>query len=531
MRSSLILPMTLFTCAALAGRAQATPSCTPSRMLMVVDKSSSMTATVDGTGKSKWQLAQEAITSLSNTYENKIDLGINIFPNPSQCAPGKTLVEPGPAHASAIIATLGAPPPASGNYTPMSQSIDVAANDVLLADPSRHPAILLITDGWQWCSPYDASTRTWPIDSVVAAKNQGIKVYVVGFGDSVDVVTMNKMAYAAGTSLPGCNPNNTTLTGNNCYYQVDSGAALMAALNTISTSVSAEVCDGLDNDCDGLIDEDLSRDCSTSCGSGSEVCTAGAWGGCSAPTPSAEVCDLVDNNCDGRVDEGCACTPGAMTACGGGGQGACAPAGTQTCLPNGQWSPCTGAGAPTSEICNGIDDDCDGIIDNGDNTGLCATGSFCGDNGTCQQSSGGGETYQSMPDGCEAQGAGCSCTPADKRSCTDLKGACAVGTGNQTCNAAGTWNKCLSAVAPTPDKCNGIDDDCDGIVDNGDPATLCPAGWSCGDGKCHNAAGETEQVAGCSIAGSKPLDRGGLILALWMLTGIVILARRRLARG
>src|SRR5437868_2369583 len=93
-----------------AARAHAT-SCTPTRMLMVVDKSSSMTETVDGTGKSKWQLATEAITSVASSFQNKIDLGINIFPNPSQCAPGKTLVEPGPGHASAILAALGSPPP------------------------------------------------------------------------------------------------------------------------------------------------------------------------------------------------------------------------------------------------------------------------------------------------------------------------------------------------------------------------------------------------------------------------------------
>ena len=68
-------------------------------------------------------------------------------------------------------------------------------------------------------------------------------------------------------------------------------------------------CDGLDNDCDGKTDEDLVRECATSCGKGYESCTGGKWLGCDAPKPVAEVCgDGVDNDCDGKIDSNCGTT-------------------------------------------------------------------------------------------------------------------------------------------------------------------------------------------------------------------------------
>jgi Putative metal-binding motif len=70
------------------------------------------------------------------------------------------------------------------------------------------------------------------------------------------------------------------------------------------TAPSEEVCNNVDDNCDGRVDENLTRACSSACGTGSETCPAGTWTGCSAPRPQTEVCDLRDNNCDGRIDEG-----------------------------------------------------------------------------------------------------------------------------------------------------------------------------------------------------------------------------------
>ena len=66
-----------------------------------------------------------------------------------------------------------------------------------------------------------------------------------------------------------------------------------------------EVCNDVDDDCNGQVDESLTRSCSTLCGSGTEYCIGGSWDYCSARIPATEACDHEDNDCDGEVDEGC----------------------------------------------------------------------------------------------------------------------------------------------------------------------------------------------------------------------------------
>ena len=68
-------------------------------------------------------------------------------------------------------------------------------------------------------------------------------------------------------------------------------------------------CDGLDSDCDGLVDEELYQDCSTECGKGQSQCVLGSWVSCDADLPTGEECNGVDDNCDGLVDNSPDCYP------------------------------------------------------------------------------------------------------------------------------------------------------------------------------------------------------------------------------
>src|SRR5690606_23918249 len=134
-----------------------------------------------------------------------------------------------------------------------------------------------------------------------------------------------------------------------------------------SVSATVETCNGADDDCDGVIDNDPIDEggaCGSSIGAcvpGSEACIDGGLVCIGGVGPMAEGCDNQDNNCDGSVDEGLsrACYTGTSSTRG---VGACRD-GTQVCA-GGAYGVCAGQVLPSPETtCVGIDEDCDMAVD------------------------------------------------------------------------------------------------------------------------------------------------------------------------
>ena len=204
-----------------------------------------------------------------------------------------------------------------------------------------------------------------------------------------------------------------------------------AACDVAPLPPSPESCDGLDNDCDGEIDEDfgLGQPCeggSANCArAGVVVCSAdGSEAVCHAPPPdpTPELCNLIDDDCDGEIDEDFALLKSCMT-----GQGGCASEGYLACDDDGGVFCKAPERDGIAELCDATDNDCDGLVDEGFPVGLlCKTDeggctragtwacdptgleTVCVAEGECLGSAGGpggGDTTASSGGGTGAQGA------------------------------------------------------------------------------------------------------------------------------
>lgn len=206
---------------------------------------------------------------------------------------------------------------------------------------------------------------------------------------------------------------------------------------------------------------------------------SGGAGGSSC-VPSDEQCDGADNNCNGQVDEGCACIGGKTQDCYSGpdgteGTGPCAP-GTQTCDASGKWGPCEGEIIPIAESCNAIDDDCNGLADDNLGTSTCGVGECqvtvnnC-ENGAPQVC----KALQPTLEVCDGKDNNCNqlideADPNLNQVCdTGLLGACSAG----KTQCIGAAPACVPEFMPSPEICDAIDNDCNGIVDDA-PGTGVP---------------------------------------------------------
>jgi MYXO-CTERM domain-containing protein len=199
-----------------------------------------------------------------------------------------------------------------------------------------------------------------------------------------------------------------------------------------------EDCNGLDDDCDRSTDEELAAGgtCGTDegeCRSGTRRCEGGAWVCPGEVGPTEEVCDRLDNDCDGSTDEG---NPGGGLLCGWDPDDrtywstGLCRPGVTNCVSG--VTACEGMVGPVPEVCNGLDDDCNGSVDDG-----LSLGEECG--------TGEGE-----------------CEP-----------------GRLQC--VGGAVACVGAVGGRPEMCDCLDNDCDAETDE---EATCPGGSICLECTC-----------------------------------------------
>lgn len=211
-------------------------------------------------------------------------------------------------------------------------------------------------------------------------------------------------------------------------------------------------------------------------------CEVGCTGDADCPGPGT-LCDAASHTCVGCLDDG-DCPAGSV--CEGG-----------QCLPGcNEAQPC----AAGDSCCFG---QCKDLQSDEDQCGACGTScpdlphavAFC-NGGVCEVgpcSAGFQDCNGALLDGCETNTlieGDCLCTPSAVEPCylgapgTEGVGACKAGT--RTCKNDGlTWSLCLGQVLPAPEICaNGLDESCDGTIDNAPDQDL--DGWTTCDGDCND---------------------------------------------
>lgn len=187
---------------------------------------------------------------------------------------------------------------------------------------------------------------------------------------------------------------------------------------------------------------------------------------CSVTNEGFEKCDAVDNDCDGSTDEGF----NVGSSCGG--AGVCT-GGTLACAADGLGTECVGGSQPTDEICDALDNDCDGQTDEGS---LCLAGQSCV-RGAC---------VSTCPFPFTDCSGTCKNTLTDPSACGGCGLICSVANGQPGCDGG----------ACTVNRCNTGFGNCDGSAVNGCEVNTASDVGNCG--ACNNACSLPHASPGCA---------------------------------